>query len=341
MGDVTAPPGGAVPPSTPDPDAPVPDPNAPDPDAPDASVPDPDWFEGFDHLSAEEPAQDRGWIVLAGVVAAVVVVVAVVARLLGGGGGGTDSGPDAPPEAVFGGDVDTRSVLEEEPPSLDELTADITVPPGPEQGLLLADRGVTVVEDRFEPRRREITYAAVLDNDHPDWIAHGVQVTADFVDEGGAVVASDSAFLSIVLPDAEVAVAGLVFVDPGDGTRADEVVDVTVIVDVAYWEQVQPVEGGFTFTEVETGAADYSGVRTTFLIENRYDTTLRDVAVTAVYRDEEGRILGGYDTFLDRLRAGEQVEASVDLLVNIDPEDIATTELFATPDVAGFARASG
>ena len=71
-------------------------------------------------------------------------------------------------------------------PSLDDLTAEVTIPPGPDIGLSVADKGVTIVEDRFDPGRREGTFAAIIDNPNPDWLAQGVQVDVQFLDEAGA-----------------------------------------------------------------------------------------------------------------------------------------------------------
>lgn len=276
------------------------------------------WDEE-DHLETLHPR--RNW----SPVIAIVVVVALVAAVflaLDLASGDDAAGPSATSES---GDPEAPSVLEEPAPSLDELTADVTIPPGPEVGLAVTDKGVTIVEDRFDPARREGTFAAIIENPNPDWLAQGVQVDVQFIDETGAPVGGDNAFVELVLPGQRVAVASLFFDAP-----TVPVVDVAVSVDVARWEETSPIEGGFTTSEVVTEAAEFSGVKTTFLLRSSFDEPLTDVGVTAVYRNAFGVIVGGYDTFVDRLEPGVDTPAEIALLANIPIDQIAGTELFPT-----------
>lgn len=220
-------------------------------------------------------------------------------------------------------DAEAATVLDEDPPDLDELTADVTIPPGPAEGLTVADRGVSVVEDRFDPERREGTFAVVIENPHDDWLAQSVQVEVTLRDPDGNAVGSDTAFVEVVLPGQTVAVASHFF----DATTAF-VAGLDVELDVARWRETDPFEGSFVIADVLTEEAEFSGVRTTALLRSTFDRPLRDVGVTAVYRGEFGQIIGGYDTFLDLLEPGVDTPFEIALLANLSLDQITATEVY-------------
>jgi hypothetical protein len=288
--------------------------------------PDAATSELLDRWTEEAPDESveprRNWSPL---VAALVVVAVVAAAFLGGRAlisGSSDADAAGSDRA---GDDRTASVLDGDAPSLDELTSDVTLPPGPEQGLQVAAQGLSIVPDRFDPNRREGTFAVVLANPHERWLAQGVQVTVTFVDEAGTAIGTDEGFVEVVLPAQQVAVASLFFDAP-----TVPVARMDVATEVARWRETGPFDGAFTVSDVQTGAAEFSGVRTTFTITSGFDEPLTDVGVTAVYRAADGRIIGGYDTFVERLDPGVPTPAEIDLLANVDPAEIASTELYPT-----------
>ncbi len=315
---------------------PAPEP-APEPEPADDDDDDGDPFHGVandpetarllerwaDEIQAETLEPKRNW---SNVVAVLVVVAVIGLAVLGaraliagsaddGDGAGTSTGDDGEP----------GSVLEEDAPTLEDLTSDVTLPPGPDTGLQVAEEGISIVPDRFDDARREGTFAVIVENPHDDWLAQGVQVTVRFLDEAGTPLGEDSGFVEVVLPGQRVAVAALFFDAP-----TVPVVDLDVQIDVARWRETGAIAGGFTISEVTTTEAEFSGVRTTFQIRSDFDEVLTDVGVTAVYRAADGRIIGGYDTFVDVLEPGVATPAEVDLLANIDPAQIAATELYPT-----------
>lgn len=263
----------------------------------------------------------RNWTPLV----ALVMVLAVVG--LGFLGAQALISGSADEEAASGGlpgqQEDEGSVLDTDGPSLEDLTSDVTLPPGPDAGLQVADQGITVVPDRFDESKREGTFAVVVQNPHDDWLAQGVQVSVTFLDVAGAPLGGDDGFVEVVLPSQSVAVASLFFDAP-----TVPVAGLDVQVEVARWSETGPVDGGFAITEVQTGEAEFSGVRTTFQIQSDFDEPLTDVGVTAVYRGADGKILGGYDTFVERLDPGVPTPAEIDLLANVDPAQITATELY-------------
>lgn len=310
------------------PDAPAPEPDAHDEDDPFSGLgaADDATTELLDRWTEDAPdeavAPHRNWTPAV----AVLVVVAVVGlaflgarALISGSDEETASGP------ARAGDDAVASVLDGDAPSLDELTTDVTLPPGPDQGLQVASQGLSIVPDRFDPNRREGTFAVVLANPHERWLAQGVQVTVTFVGEDGSALGTDNGFVEVVLPAQQVAVASLFFDAP-----TVPVARMDVGVEVARWRETGPFGGGFTVTDVTTAEAEFSGVRTTFTITSEFDEPLVDVGVTAVYRAADGRIIGGYDTFVERLDPDVPTPAEVDLLANVDPAEIAVTELYPT-----------
>ena len=233
------------------------------------------------------------------------------------------------------GDAQAPSVLDEQAPSLDDLTSAVTLPPGPAEGLQVAESGVTVVEDRFDATKREGTFAVIIDNPHPDWLAQGVQVSVTFQGADGTPLGSDNGFVEVVLPGQRVAVSSLFFDAP-----TEPVAGLGVDIDVARWRQTQPFDGSFELTDVETAEAEYSGVVTHFTISSHFAEPLTDVGVTAVYRDASGRIIGGYDTFVDLLEPDVPTPAEIALLANIDVADVTATELYPVATF-GFVPGEG
>ena len=284
-----------------------------------------------DQLTTVEPS--RNWSNLV----AVVVLVAVVglgflgARALLAGSEARDRAATGP----AGEDAEAGSVLADDPPSLDDLTSSVTLPPGPDEGLAVAEQGITVVEDRFDATRREGTYAVLVDNPHDDWLAQGVQVQVTFLGQDGQPLGTDQGFIEVVLPSQRVAVASLFFDAP-----SEPVVGMDIAIDVARWRRTEPFDGGFELADVVTGPAEFSGVVTDFSITSTFDDDLTDVGVTAVYRNADGAVIGGSDTFLDLLEPGVATPAQITLLANVTIEDVASTELY--PSAAyGFVPGEG
>ncbi len=274
-------------------------------------------WAGEEHIETESP--DRNWspLILVGVV---VVAVGILYALFLFATGDTE---DDASTGGAGDDAQAPSVTDVDPPSLEDLTAEVTVPPGPAEGLSVVDSGVTVVEDRFDPERREGTYAAIVQNPHEEWLAQGVQVDVSFIDEAGQVAGTDQAFLDVVLPGQRVAVGSLFFDAP-----TVPVVGVDVVLDVARWRESRPFDGELTTAEVETAEAEFSGVRTGFLLRSSFDEPLIDVGVTAVCRYKFGLIVGGSETFVDLVEPGVDTPAEITLLANVDVESIVATELY-------------
>ena len=273
-----------------------------------------------EHVETESPARNWTPVVVA---IATLVILGLVALGFRWATNGDDD------DEAGGGrseDDEATSVIDSDPPTLEDLTSEVTVPAGPAEGLTIADKGVTIVEDRFDAARREGTFGVVITNPHEGFLAQGVQIDVDLLDETGAAVGTDSAFLEIVLPGQTVAVGGLFFDAP-----TVPVVDLTVTLDVARWRETDGIEGGFTVGEPLTEEAEFSGVRTVFTLRSDFEAALTDTAVTAVYRAADGRIVGASDTFVELLDPGVDNEVEISLLANIPLDAIASTEIYPAP----------
>lgn len=260
----------------------------------------------------------HNWSTLIAAAVVVVLVAAVVGVVVLAV---PDDRPSTPPED----EATTLSDLGPGAPAPDEPTTDLTEPPAPADGLTVAERGVTVVADRFDASRREATFGAVVVNPNPGWTARGVQIGVELLDEAGNATRRDDAFIEIVLPDQRVAVAGLLFDAP-----AEPVVDVGLRIDVARWEETGPVAGGFTTADIVTAEADLTGLRTTFDLRSEFPAAVSDVRVTAVYRDDAGAVVAGADTVIGRLEPNVTTPAEIALPTPVPADRVAGTELYVT-----------
>lgn len=297
----------------------VPPPEAqPDPEPAPAPAP-PDILSQWadeDHVETVSP--DRNW---SPIVAGAFIVVALGLMVLGFVI--VLSTDDAEPDQPAAGDAGAGALIEQDAPPVAEMTADVTVPADPREDLVVADQGFTIVTDPLEPQSRVGTFAVLVQNPNDDFSARGVQVDVTFVDDTGAELGHDNAFVEVILPDQTVAVAALIFDAP-----SAEVADLRVDVDVARWRGGDPVDGEMQISDVTTDDAEFSGVRTTFQLRSTFSEPLRDVGVAVVYRDEAGRIVGGSDTIIDVLAPDTATPGQIALLAGLGLDTIAATELY-------------
>ncbi len=142
------------------------------------------WADGDADGGVDSPRINwsglAGPLIVCAVIAAVVLGAIVVIDRSGDDADGTTG--------VRSEDAEAAELLAEDPPSLEDLTADVTIPPGPAEGLAVAETGVTIVEDRFDAAQREGTFAVVIQNPPDDWQAQGVQVRVVLVGTTGGGV---------------------------------------------------------------------------------------------------------------------------------------------------------
>jgi hypothetical protein len=105
-----------------------------------------------------------------------------------------------------------------------------------------------------------------------------------------------------------------------------------VELDVAAWLVPRDADGGVVAAEAVTTDDEAGGLVTEFEVWSAWPADEEGVDVTALYRGDDGRILGAEMTTLDRVPAGGSARGSIRVLAPIP--DLATTEVLVS---RGFA----
>jgi hypothetical protein len=140
-------------------------------------------------------------------------------------------------------------------------------------------------------------------------------------DANGTVLATNSSFLSMVLPGQDLGVGGSFFA-PAD-TVPDRL-DFQVL--NRYFTETTATPDMLTVEEVEFVADKYTP-KVTGVVTNTTDEDLEEVAVYAVAYDEEGEIIGGGYGFVEGIAAHAQAAAEAPVATRGKP---ATVEMYAT-----------
>jgi hypothetical protein len=111
------------------------------------------------------------------------------------------------------------------------------------------------------------------------------------------------------------------------GARGAEALDVTIADGFAYWVIYDYVTGDLDFADVKTKGGT-AGPLTRGTIENLFTDPQEGVQVMAVYRDNDGDILGGDFTFLRMLPAEGAISFTIDGATSISPRKVASTEVY-------------
>lgn len=149
-----------------------------------------------------------------------------------------------------------------------------------------------------------VSYAVIVTNEGTA-IATNAQVQISFEDEAGGVVDSEEDYLTAVLPGSSVALGG-------DVIDAAGVKKMTVQVLPGDTESVEGEPANFEITKIKTKAEEYTGVKTTASVKSPFVKDLKDVKAVAVYRNAQGKIIGGDFTFINFIPAGGNAAISID-----------------------------
>jgi hypothetical protein len=204
-----------------------------------------------------------------------------------------------------------------------------TEPPLRGDPLVVAEQGVSSFPDPFDTTASLGGYGVVVRNPNADVMATGVRVATRLLDDAGAELLVDNALLNAVMPGAEMAV-GRTLIEPiPEPTRLE------VTVEVTEWLPPTATEGGVAVEQVVTEPEEAGGAVTRFTLRSSRPEAEDGVDVTALYRAEDGRILGAESTSMD-LPPGEPVTGQIRLLSPIP--DLATTDVYVG---RGFAALTG
>ena len=185
--------------------------------------------------------------------------------------------------------------------------------------LVVAEQGLSTFPDVINPDADLGGYGVVLANPNKDLMATGVRVVTRVLDPTGLELVVDSTLLNGILPGQRMAV-GRTLIEPiEDATTLDVKVEVTA------WLPPASTDGQLVAENIVTEPEQAGGSVTRFTIRSTWPDAEEGVDVTAVYRAEDGRILGAESTSID-VPLGEPVEGHIRLLSPIP--DLARTEVF-------------
>lgn len=259
-----------------------------------------DAFVGGPPPPAGRRPRDRRPVIVG--LVAVVVVVTVAIGLRGGGG---DDGGDTPDAGVAGESIGAEAGSRAgDPPSNSgpvQTVGDDT-DPWQESGtpeLEIVDEGFS----SFDGGQGGIegSWAIVVENSG-DGAANALPVTAVFKDAAGAVIASESYLLKQVPAGGELGFAHEFLA--GDLPAPIDSMDVTLgepsILDSSH------DEGEYTISGVTLAPAGglQGGWRAVFTIDSSYEPTMSNADLYAVFRDADGKIVGGAFTVMSTITPG-------------------------------------
>ena len=195
-----------------------------------------------------------------------------------------------------------------------------TAPPLTGDPLVVVEQGVSSFPDPFDPRADLGGYGVVIENPNADVMATGVRVVTRIRDDAGTELLVDSALLNGILPGQRMAV-GRTLIEP-----IEEPTQLEVSVEVAAWLLPASKDGRLVADGVVTEPEDGGGSITKFTVRSTWPDTEEGVDATAIYRAQDGRILGAESTSLPRVPADKPVAGQIRLLSPIP--DLASTEVF-------------
>jgi hypothetical protein len=195
-----------------------------------------------------------------------------------------------------------------------------TTPPLTGEPLVVVEQGVSSFPDPFDPTATLGGYGVVIENPNPDVMATGIRVVTRLLDDAGTELLVDSALLNAILPEQRMAV-GRTLIEPIEGPTR-----LAVTVEVSAWLLPASTDGRLIAEAVVTEPDQTGGSVTKFTVRSSWPEAEDGVDVTAVYRAQDGRILGAESTSLAKVPPDEPVAGQIPLLSPIP--DLATTEVF-------------
>jgi hypothetical protein len=195
-----------------------------------------------------------------------------------------------------------------------------TAAPVTGEPLVVVEQGVSSFPDPFDPTSDLGGYGVVIENPDPDLMATGVRVVTRILDDAGAELLVDSALLNAVLPGQRMAV-GRTLIEPIEAPTQLE-----VAMDVSAWLAPASTDGRLIAEDVVTEPEEAGGAVTRFTVVSSWPEAEDGVDVTAVYRADDGRILGAEPTSIAKVPTDAPVAGQIRLLSPIP--DLVTTEVF-------------
>jgi hypothetical protein len=195
--------------------------------------------------------------------------------------------------------------------TVQQIAPTITTPPTYSgQALVVEDQGVTSFTDPYDKSAVLGGYAVILRNPDPQLLAAGVRVRTSILDAAGAELLVDTATLNGIMPGARMAV-GRTLIEDVHGPAS-----LRVAVEVTEW-QPPAFTQLLTAEAVSTDKDVYGGAATRFAVRSTLPVVEQGVDVTAVYRDQAGKLLAGESSTLSDVAPGATVLGQIPLIAPI------------------------
>ncbi|MBM4429508.1 MAG: hypothetical protein FJ026_04060 [Chloroflexi bacterium] len=184
---------------------------------------------------------------------------------------------------------------------------------------------IRLIAQGFGQDGRAVGFAFVVENPNQGLAIENSQYQIAAYDAGGAVVKTDSGYITLLWPSQRVGVGGSLYLD-------EEVVASRIEVQVREGKAsaTDPVPT-FTVDAVTYHAGDYTSYATG-VIASPYDRDVTDLRVSAVPYNSAGEIIGGGFTFLNFILANSTTGVKVTVT---GLKEVASVELY--PVISGLS----
>ena len=270
---------------------------------------------------AQPPGQQNKTPIYIAIGAVVAVAIVALIVVLGGGDDDPDTEPTAstntsaaPPTTEAGPDEPTPTTEVDEP---DEPSGSAEV--------AVVDSGFSNFMAGYDQDEKTASYGFIIENTGDD-TATDISISVSAFDANGTALASASHTIYVLRPGQKMGVGDEFF---GENFATDvDSIDIQVSEPSDYGSEDVPDEGELTAEGITTSADDY-GVTTTFTAKSTFGEQVDSPYAYAIYRDANGKIIGGSYDILDFIAANGSTAAEVRSFETIP--NIASTEVYIDP----------
>jgi serine/threonine protein kinase len=245
-----------------------------------------------------------------GIVAALVVIAAAVSSHAGDGRA-SEAGPAASSTASSGSGLSTET----------SDTGDASSP-----------RPFTIREQAWSVSSSSgatnyVHWAAVVDNPNKSFFGSFPTLRITARDANGGVVGADEQVLESLPPAGTIAFAGQVSASAKPSTVTVEYAKVEWSADKLGPDRYPK----FSTAGISVGADTIGSQTVSGEVRNPYSLDVSQLAITSLYRDVNGKLVGGATSFVDGIPAGKDTPFTVKDLGGSAPKSFKTAEVIAIP----------
>lgn len=176
---------------------------------------------------------------------------------------------------------------------------------------------ISVIKQGFGQDGRSAGYSFIVENPNSGLAFEDSQFQIAALDESGAIVGTDSGYITLLLPEQQLGIGGDLFVEEGVTLSSIE-----VQLNAGNPHATEPISN-FTVESPSFFVGDYSS-NVTGVIQSPYNRDFSDLRVSAVVYNEADEIIGGGYTFLNFILQN----SSTGVNVSVTSEgDIARAEI--------------